>query len=87
MSKAAESESKEQELSPADIKFQEDANMGIPFLSFYCTVLSRISYFTVDHFLPAYLETMGPIIPDALLKYINDTAGEKLLPSPDQTSV
>ena len=30
---------------------------------------------------------MGPIIPDALIKYINDTDGSKLLPNPDGSSV
>ena len=65
----------------------KNANMGIPFLSFYSTILA--SYFTSDHFLPAYLETMGPIIPDALIKYINDTEGVNyyLALNPDGSSV
>lgn len=74
-------------MSKADAKFQKKSDMGIPFLSFYSTILARLAYFTSDHFLPAYLETMGPIIPDALIKYINDTDGSKLLPSPDGSSV
>ena len=74
-------------MSKADNKFNIKSDMGIPFLSFYSTILARLAYFTSDHFLPAYLETMGPIIPDALIKYINDTDASKLLPSDDGSSV
>ena len=62
-------------------KFQKNADMGLPFLSFYCSILSRLSYFSAEHFLPAYLETMGPIIPDKLLTYINNSEAGDLLPS------
>ena len=64
----------------AEEKFQENADMGLPFLSFYCSILSRLSYFSAEHFLPAYLETMGPIIPDKLLTYINNSEAGDLLP-------
>ena len=64
----------------AEQKFQEKADMGLPFLSFYCSILSRLSYFSAEHFLPAYLETMGPIIPDKLLTYINNSEAGDLLP-------
>lgn len=62
-------------------KFQKNADMGLPFLSFYCSILSRLSYFSAEHFLQAYLETMGPIIPNKLLTYINDSEAGDLLPS------
>jgi hypothetical protein len=44
----------------------------IPFITFYDTVLSRLAYFTSENFLPAYLDIFGSIIPEKLLKSIND---------------
>ena len=50
----------------------------IPFITFYDTVLSRLSYFTSENFLPAYLDIFGSIIPEKILKSINDAPMNKI---------
>jgi len=50
----------------------KENNFGdVPFFVFYSTVLSRLSYFTSDDFLPAYLDIFGPVIPTSLMEDIN----------------
>ena len=50
-----------------------EKNFGpIPFITFYSTVLARLSYLTSDHFIQTYNDTMGPIIPLQLMEGIND---------------
>ena len=53
----------------------------IPFITFYDTVLSRLAYFTSENFLPAYLDIFGPIIPENILKSINDASMDKIFDS------
>ena len=53
----------------------------IPFITFYDTVLSRLAYFTSENFLPAYLDIFGPIIPEKILKSINDASMDKIFDS------
>ena len=53
----------------------------IPFITFYDTVLSRLAYFTSENFLPAYLDIFGSIIPDKILKSINDAPMNKIFDS------
>ena len=79
------------EMDNAQDKFNaEGTQLGIPYLCFYCVVLSRLAYFTPTHFMPAYLEIMGPIIPDKLLQYIDNAARDnnidRLLPDPADTT-
>ena len=38
---------------------------------FYCTVLSRLAYFTSENFIQSYLEIFGPIIPETLMRSID----------------
>ena len=58
---------------------QEENKFGdIPFFVFYSTVLSRLAYFTSEDFLPAYLDTFGPIIKTALMKDINSVPISKI---------
>jgi len=50
-----------------------EKNFGpIPFITFYSTVLARLSYLTSDHFIQTYIDTMGPIIPLQLMNGINN---------------
>jgi len=58
---------------------QEENKFGdIPFFVFYSTVLSRLAYFTSEDFLPAYLDTFGPIIKTSLMKDINNAPIDKI---------
>jgi hypothetical protein len=44
----------------------------IPFIVFYHTVLARLAYYTSEHFIQAYLEIFGKIIPVHLMESINN---------------
>ena len=44
----------------------------IPFITFYLTVLARLSYLTSENFIQSYVKTMGPIIPLQLMQGINN---------------
>lgn len=57
-----------------EIKSEEKEFGDIPFTVFYCTVLSRLAYFTSRGFLPSYEHIFGPIITNNLMTALNNTA-------------
>ena len=57
-----------------EIKSEEKEFGDIPFTVFYCTVLSRLAYFTSRGFLPSYENIFGPIITNNLMTALNNTA-------------
>ena len=61
-----------------NMKFKYESNIHVPIISYYCVVLTRLSYFTSDHFLPAYLEIFGKIIPSSIMKTIDNTIPHNL---------
>ena len=55
-------------------------NFGdIPFIVFYNTVLARLAYFTSIHFIQAYVEIFGPVIPVNLMQSINNAQFNKTI--------
>jgi len=68
-----------------DITFTKNASKPIHFMAFYCTVLSRLAYFTDDNFLPAYLEMFSAekpadsTIPLKLLTQLDEASADNIL--------
>ena len=58
----------------SDFGRTKDKYGEIPFITFFCTVLSRLAYLPDQGFIKAYANIMGPIFPIKFLQYVSNSA-------------
>ena len=58
----------------SDFSRKKDKYGEIPFIVFYCVVLSRLAYLPDQGFIKSYSNIFGPIIPEESLSYISKKA-------------